>query len=153
MLLISPMLADGFVPLAAEPELADRYQLIRYHKRGWVGSTHTAGRVSIEEHAETYSVVSVRGEVDLHTAPKLQQAIERAAETSGAVVVVDMSGVGFMDSTALSALVRSKETLDEKAALLRLVAPSRAVQRIFSVTGLGDLFDIFPSREAALPEP
>lgn len=109
--------------------------------------------VSIEEYAETYSVVSVRGEVDLHTAPKLQQAIERAAETSGAAVVVDMSGVGFMDSSALSALVRSKEALDEKAAPLRLVAPSRAVQRIFSVTGFGDLFDIFPSREAAIPEP
>jgi anti-sigma B factor antagonist len=105
--------------------------------------------VSIEEHAETYSVVSVRGEVDLHTAPKLQQAIERAAESNDAVVV-DMSGVGFMDSTALSALVRSKESLDEQAASLRLVAPSRAVQRIFSVTGFGDLFEIFPSRESAI---
>jgi pimeloyl-ACP methyl ester carboxylesterase len=51
VLLISPVLADGFVPLLTEPELADRYQLIRYHKRGWVGSTHTGGPVSIEEHA------------------------------------------------------------------------------------------------------
>ncbi len=41
VLLISPVLADGFLPLIAEPELASRYQLIRYHKRGWVGSTHT----------------------------------------------------------------------------------------------------------------
>jgi anti-sigma B factor antagonist len=105
--------------------------------------------VSIEEHAETYSVVSVRGEIDLHTAPKLQQAIERAAGSNGAVVV-DMSGVEFMDSTALSALVRSKESLDEKNAPLRLAAVSRAVERIFSVTGFGDLFEIFPSREAAI---
>jgi pimeloyl-ACP methyl ester carboxylesterase len=51
VLLISPMLADGFLPLLAEPDLADHYRLIRYHKRGWVGSTHTAGPVSIEEHA------------------------------------------------------------------------------------------------------
>ena len=43
VLLISPVLADGFLPLISEPELADRYQLIRYHKRGWVGSTHTVG--------------------------------------------------------------------------------------------------------------
>ena len=47
VLLISPVLADGFVPLVAEPSLAERYQLIRYHKRGWVGSTHTAGPVSV----------------------------------------------------------------------------------------------------------
>jgi pimeloyl-ACP methyl ester carboxylesterase len=51
VLLISPVLADGFVPLLTEPALADRYQLIRYHKRGWVGSTHTAGPVPVAGHA------------------------------------------------------------------------------------------------------
>ena len=51
VLLISPALADGFVPLVEEGPLADRYQLIRYHKRGWVGSTHPDGAVSVEEHA------------------------------------------------------------------------------------------------------
>jgi pimeloyl-ACP methyl ester carboxylesterase len=51
VLLISPVLADGFLPLLAEPALADRYQLIRYHKRGWVGSTHTPAPVSVTTHA------------------------------------------------------------------------------------------------------
>jgi pimeloyl-ACP methyl ester carboxylesterase len=50
VLLISPVLADGFLPLMGEPALAD-YQLIRYHKRGWVGSTHTLPPVSIADHA------------------------------------------------------------------------------------------------------
>ena len=51
VLLISPVLADGFLPLMAEPALTDRYQLIHYHKRGWVGSTHTPGPVSVATHA------------------------------------------------------------------------------------------------------
>ena len=51
VLLVSPVLADGFLPLLAEPALADRYRLIRYHKRGWVGSTHTPPPVSIADHA------------------------------------------------------------------------------------------------------
>jgi pimeloyl-ACP methyl ester carboxylesterase len=51
VLLISPVLADGFLPLVSEPALADRYQLIRYHKRGWCGSTHTPPPVSIADHA------------------------------------------------------------------------------------------------------
>ena len=51
VLLISPVIADGFLPLLAEPALADRYQLIRYHKRGWLGSTHTPPPVSIADHA------------------------------------------------------------------------------------------------------
>jgi pimeloyl-ACP methyl ester carboxylesterase len=51
VLLISPVLADGFLPLLSEPALADRYRLIRYHKRGWAGSTHTSPPVSMSDHA------------------------------------------------------------------------------------------------------
>ena len=90
--------------------------------------------------------------MDLHTAPRFQYAIERAVETEGVgAVVVDLGDVAFMDSTALSALMRSKDTLAQKGISLRLAAPSKAVERIFSVTGFQDYFDIFPSREAAIP--
>src|SRR3954467_10485727 len=50
VLLISPVLADGFLPLLSDPAL-DRYQLIRYHKRGWVGSSPTPTPVSVADHA------------------------------------------------------------------------------------------------------
>ena len=51
VLLIDMLIADCFVPLLTQPVLADRYQLIRYHKRGWVGSTHTPPPVNIADHA------------------------------------------------------------------------------------------------------
>jgi pimeloyl-ACP methyl ester carboxylesterase len=51
VLLISPVLADGFLPLLSASSLAHRYQLITYHKRGWLGSTHTPPPVSIADHA------------------------------------------------------------------------------------------------------
>ena len=51
VLLISPVVADGFLPLVSEQVLADRYRLITYHKRGWAGSTHTPAPVSIADHA------------------------------------------------------------------------------------------------------
>jgi pimeloyl-ACP methyl ester carboxylesterase len=51
VLLIDMLIADCFVPLLTEPSLVGRYQLIRYHKRGWVGSTHTPPPVSIGDHA------------------------------------------------------------------------------------------------------
>jgi anti-sigma B factor antagonist len=90
--------------------------------------------------------------MDLHTVPKFQYAIERAAESEDVgAVVVDMGDVAFMDSTALSSLMRSKDALDQEGISLRLAAPSRAVERIFSVTGFQDYFEIFPSREAAIP--
>ena len=51
VLLVDMLIADCFLPLLPEPALADRYQLIRYHKRGWAGSTHTPPPVSIADHA------------------------------------------------------------------------------------------------------
>jgi anti-anti-sigma factor len=90
--------------------------------------------------------------MDLHTAPRFQYAVERAVENEGiSAVVVDLGDVSFMDSTALSALMRSQDTLGQQEISLRLAAPSKAVERIFSVTGFQDYFDIFPSREAAIP--
>ena len=52
VLMISPVLADGFRPLLSEPALAGGYRLITYHKRGWAGSTHTPAPVSVEDHAK-----------------------------------------------------------------------------------------------------
>jgi pimeloyl-ACP methyl ester carboxylesterase len=51
ILLICPVVADGFLPLLSEPALVDRYRLITYRKRGWGGSTSTPAPVSIEDHA------------------------------------------------------------------------------------------------------
>ena len=107
-------------------------------------------KVSIDEHADAYSIVAVRGELDLHTAPKVQYAIERGAE-GVETVVVDMADVAFMDSTALSTLMRAKETLEKDGTSIRLTTPSGAVQRIFDVTGFGDYFEIYASRKDAIP--
>lgn len=105
--------------------------------------------VSIGEHARDYCVVSVRGEVDLHTAPKVQYSIERAAENGATAVFVDMSGIAFMDSTALSTFMRAKDTLEKQGLTFRLVAPSPAVDRIFDVTGFRDYFEVFSSLDEA----
>jgi pimeloyl-ACP methyl ester carboxylesterase len=43
--------AAGYLPLIAQPSLAERFRLIRYHKRGMAGSTHTPPPVSIADHA------------------------------------------------------------------------------------------------------
>ena len=51
VLMISPLLADGFQPLVSERRLTDRCQLITYHRRGWVGSTRTPPPVTMADHA------------------------------------------------------------------------------------------------------
>jgi pimeloyl-ACP methyl ester carboxylesterase len=51
VLLISPVLADGFLPLLSQQSLVSRYRLITYHRRGWMGSTHSPAPVTIADHA------------------------------------------------------------------------------------------------------
>ena len=51
VLLISPVVPDGFLPFLSAPALVDRYRLIRYHRRGWCRSTHTSAPVTISDHA------------------------------------------------------------------------------------------------------
>lgn len=51
VLMISPVLADGFLSLTSERALSEKYRLVTYHRRGWSGSTRTPGEVSIADHA------------------------------------------------------------------------------------------------------
>jgi pimeloyl-ACP methyl ester carboxylesterase len=51
LLLIDPVLVGVFEPFLTHDVLKDRFQLIRYHKRGWAGSTHTPPPVAIADHA------------------------------------------------------------------------------------------------------
>jgi pimeloyl-ACP methyl ester carboxylesterase len=51
VLFISPVVADGFLPLLSEPSLTRRHLLVTYHRRGWGGSTHACPPVSVADHA------------------------------------------------------------------------------------------------------
>jgi pimeloyl-ACP methyl ester carboxylesterase len=51
VLLIDPVVPGALVPFLSSPALVERYRVIRYHKRGWAGSTHTAPPVRIADHA------------------------------------------------------------------------------------------------------
>ncbi|MBA3503057.1 MAG: alpha/beta hydrolase [Myxococcota bacterium] len=81
LLLISPVLADGFVPLVAE-RLLERYTVIAYHKRGWVGSTRQPGPVSVADHAaDANALLDHLGIARAHV----------AGHSSGAAVAVQLA--------------------------------------------------------------
>ncbi len=88
VLLISPVLADGFVPLVIEAALADRYQLIRYHKRGWVGSTHTTGPVPAADHAADAAAL-----LDYLGVPRAHVAGHSSGAAVAAQLCLDQPGI------------------------------------------------------------
>lgn len=100
--------------------------------------------VVAEESGQT--VAHVTGEIDIATCERLRDAIEPHLGR-GQRVVLDLSGVRFMDSSCLRVLLQAHTTLTGDGGSLILRNPSDVAQRLLSLSGLTELFDI----EAAQP--
>ena len=103
--------------------------------------------VATEESART-RVLLAAGEVDAFAAPDLVSAF---LEIHGAThVLVDLTRVSFMDSTALGAIVRNVRELGEGGAEVRVVLPSGSARRIFEITTLDRVLPVARSRDEGL---
>jgi anti-sigma B factor antagonist len=89
-----------------------------------------------------HAVVSVYGEVDLYTAPRLQAELAALVREGVSRLVVDLSGVEFCDSTGMNVLLSAMKRLREHGGSLELAAPRSAVRRILQVTGLDTVFSV-----------
>ncbi|MGQ0841082.1 STAS domain-containing protein [Actinokineospora sp.] len=88
-------------------------------------------------------VMSIAGEVDLATAPRLEQALGEALATPGATgVTLDLSRVEFMDSAGLRVLVAALRQAEDTGRTLTLYEPHDRVRRIIEITGLSEVFGL-----------
>ena len=103
-----------------------------------------------------YAILSVRGEVDVYTAPKFRERLIELVSEGKYRIVVDLEGVDFLDSTGLGVLVgglkrlRSKE---EEGGDLVLVCTQTRILKVFEITGLTKVFKIYDSVDAAVGVP
>ena len=98
---------------------------------------------------ETTSVVAVRGELDLTTAPRLKWMLHDLLEASRTKLVVDLTDTTFMDSTALGVLVGIHRSLEE-GMRLAIVCSRLNVLKIFELSGMDGVFTIVPTLDEAL---
>jgi anti-anti-sigma factor len=95
-------------------------------------------------------VLSIVGEIDMATAPEVARAIDGGHEGIERVVV-DLSEVTFLDSSALNALVHSQRSLAENDIGFRIVSPSdQAVRNVFDITHLTGPLSVVDSLDDAL---
>jgi anti-sigma B factor antagonist len=100
---------------------------------------------------EQTTVVSVEGELDLSTAPRLKAVLIESLDAGSERIVVDLSRVTFIDSTALAVLVGVNKRLPATARLA-IVWTLEKVLQIFEFSGTDGLFAIFPTLEQALDD-
>jgi anti-sigma B factor antagonist len=98
---------------------------------------------------DTTHVVSLRGEIDAATAPRLGSRLLGLADEGKRGVVVDLTDVTFMDSTGIGVLLNAVTHFEARHAELVLVCSSDMILRPFQLTGVADLLNIVESREQA----
>lgn len=108
-------------------------------------TTGPAYEINVDS-VDSARLVTARGEIDTASAPELESAL--VAEPNGPVVA-DLTGVGFIDSTGLRALLMAKDALDEAGGRLLLVVSEGPVERILALTGVTDQFQIHSTVEDA----
>ncbi len=87
-------------------------------------------------------MITVAGEIDLYTAPRLQSELMTALSRSPARLVVDLSGVGFCDSTGINVLLAAHRQARERGGELQLAGPGSATRKVLQVTGLESVFTV-----------
>lgn len=105
--------------------------------------------ISQTEFDERVSVISIEGELDLLTAPRLKWVLLDSLTAGQDRLVVDLSLATFMDSTALGVLLGVERTLGLDACLA-IVCTAPNVLKIFEIAGLDGVFAIFPTLDGAL---
>lgn len=93
-------------------------------------------------------VVRVAGEVDLLTAPHLEDVVDEVLREAPEVAVIDLSEVAFLGAAGLSVLVHAHQHGGPGA--VRVVAAGRPTLRPLRLTGLTSILAVYPSREEAL---
>lgn len=106
-------------------------------------------RLDVERTSESRAVVSVAGDVDLHSAPALRTRLTALASEGVTHVIVDLTEATFLDSMALGVLLGAKKHLAGVNADLALVVATPELGRIFEITMLDRVFEIYPTRAAA----
>jgi anti-sigma B factor antagonist len=97
------------------------------------------------------TVVLVDEELDMRTAPELRERLNATLDDAdGERLVLDLSGVPFLDSTTLSVLVGVHKRLRHRGHPLRIACPSDSVRRVLTVTGLARVFEVHDTLDAAL---
>jgi len=86
--------------------------------------------------------VALVGELDISSAPRVEEEMERLEAAEPAVLVLDLRGLAFMDSTGLRLIVGADARAREQGRRLAVVRGPDVVQRIFNVTRLDERLEM-----------
>ncbi|MEU6479075.1 STAS domain-containing protein [Streptomyces sp. NPDC047017] len=106
--------------------------------------------ISQESHPSGRLLLRVSGDLDHHTSSHLNQAVAGMTFTPAADVIVDLTELEYCDSTGLTALISTYQRAQAAGATLCMAGLNSGLERIVRITGLDQVFVIYPTVEEAL---
>jgi anti-sigma B factor antagonist len=99
-----------------------------------------------EQFSANGCAVLAHGQIDLYSAPTFKTALVEAIDAGATELIVDLTGVDFMDSTGLGVLIGVNKRLGQVGGAMAIVAPDETIRRTFEISGLDSAFDIYERR-------
>ena len=103
----------------------------------------------LTEHAY---LISLAGAFDLHAGPEFERRVLEALGRGASELLIDLSEVSFIDSTTIGILMRTRKRLAPLGGRVLVVTSDRNILRLFEITALDLMFEIYPRRTDALEE-
>lgn len=92
-----------------------------------------------------HAIIELKGEVDIYTAPSLRETIVDTVEKGRYKIAVDLNEVVFLDSTGLGVLVGGLKRVKQHDGELGIICNQEKIMRIFKITGLTKVFEMYDS--------
>jgi anti-sigma B factor antagonist len=123
-------------------------------RQGVLVTTGNEGPHRIQMTEETFDpsglILTVTGELDIETAPALRDRLAAAIDAGQHRLVVDLSGISFLDSVGLATIVHAKQRLPEAGRMALTVDPSSYVMLVLESGGLPKVLDLVETRAEAI---
>jgi anti-sigma B factor antagonist len=100
--------------------------------------------------AERPNVLPLDGEIDLHVSPRISAQLNQMIAAKPKQLVVDMSQVSYIDSSGLAVLIEGMQNVAAYGGKFSLAGLQDAVKPIFEIARLDQVFQIYPTVDAAL---
>ena len=97
-------------------------------------------------------VAELEGEIDLSTAAVFKETVYKVIEAGKIDVVIDLTGLEFMDSTGLGVLVAALKKTSTEGGSIRLICDKRSILKVFNITGLDKVFSIYDNLQRCLDD-
>jgi anti-sigma B factor antagonist len=93
--------------------------------------------------ADAGALITVRGEIDMATAPQLRDLLDQLIDSGSGRIVLDCRDLAFLDSSGVGVLVAARNRLGDEGEIV-LDSPQAHVRKVLEITGVGSHLSVFP---------